>query len=431
MKDVRRAVTSKEAWTSKKVEYPSLKADERRAIETLVEQGAATDLFLRELKGNMPGRGRYGRMAKKFVDRSGIFMQLAEKWNRASTGLAAYRVGRKELGMDEAAAIDFAKEVIYDSHFLYGKLNLPSAMRGGPVRKIIRSAYTFRTFSHNYLSAIFHMIRNQQYAAAARSLRNVTLIGGLASFPFFKALTEAAEWALGDDDEDTMTKILGWMPHKWMRDLTVFGMPGVFGYDLSGSLGIDIPRNWGELAGVPYAAWEDFVRMRKSWKAGQKFRAISESPITPIPVRNAMRGWELYNYGQWSRSGMPLNLYGERGPLQLTETEAFGKIALGFQPTRVAKSHRAFEATRKMEQALQKKKKNFADQYVNALRRGDRETMGSVRKKINDWNRKARQEKKYHRIIDLSSMVERRMRPAEQVPMTMRRAAKQISKRWQ
>jgi len=303
MKDVRRAVTSKAAWTSGKVEYPGLKADEQRAIETLVEQGAATDLFLRELKGSMPGRGRYGRMAKKFVDRSGIFMQLAEKWNRASTGLAAYRVGRDELGMDEVDAIEFAKEVIYDSHFLYGKLNLPSAMRGGPVRKIVRSAYTFRTFTHNYLSAIAHMIRNQRYAAAARSLRNVTLIGGLASFPFFKAFTEAMQWALGDDDEDTMTKIIGWMPQKWMRDLTVFGLPGVFGYDISGSLGIDIPRDWGELLGVPYAAWEDTVRMTESWKAGQKFRAISESPITPIPVRNAMRGWELYNYDSGADPG--------------------------------------------------------------------------------------------------------------------------------
>jgi len=84
-----------------------------------------------------------------------------------------------------------------------------------------------------------------------------------------------------------------------------------------------------------------------------------------------------------------------------------------------------------MTQALQKKKKKFADQFVNASRRGDRETMREIRKKVNDWNRKARQEKQYHRIIDLSSMIERRMQPAQKVPETMRRAAREISRRWQ
>ena len=57
MLDVRKALTSKAAWTGKKVDYVRLSKKEQRALNELVESGASQDLFLRELKGKMPGVG--------------------------------------------------------------------------------------------------------------------------------------------------------------------------------------------------------------------------------------------------------------------------------------------------------------------------------------------------------------------------------------
>ncbi|MCK5421244.1 MAG: hypothetical protein KAJ08_03730, partial [Deltaproteobacteria bacterium] len=119
-------------------------------------------------------------------------------------------------------AIEFAKKIIYLSHFIYGKHNLPSTMRGGNARKLMRSGYTFRSITHNYLLVMAHLLKNQGRAgriAAARSLRNVMLMGGLVSLPFFKAFSEALMWAMGDDDEDALTNIRAAMPADWLKDL--------------------------------------------------------------------------------------------------------------------------------------------------------------------------------------------------------------------
>ena len=94
----------------------------------MIEGGTTMDLYLREIKGNIPGTG-WGKYANKFIEKSGIFMMLAEKFNRASTGLAAFRVAYNEgitlkdgtsTKNDYDKAIRWAKKRVYDAHFLYG-----------------------------------------------------------------------------------------------------------------------------------------------------------------------------------------------------------------------------------------------------------------------------------------------------------------------
>ena len=57
MADVRGALTSKNAWLGKAITYSGLSKDEQDAINELYESGAAQDIFLKELKGNIPGSG--------------------------------------------------------------------------------------------------------------------------------------------------------------------------------------------------------------------------------------------------------------------------------------------------------------------------------------------------------------------------------------
>jgi hypothetical protein len=168
MKDTRRGITGKNAWMGKETDYKNLSKAEQKALTEMVETGAAQDLYLRELKGDIPGKG-WGKYVRKVIDKSGIFMMIAEKFNRASTGLAAYRIAMNEGVLHEGnqtkdnhdLSVQFAKGVIYDSHFLYGKPNLPAGFRGGDFRKIARAAYTFRSFTHNYLDIMVDLMANQ------------------------------------------------------------------------------------------------------------------------------------------------------------------------------------------------------------------------------------------------------------------------------
>jgi hypothetical protein len=440
MADTRRALTSKEAWTGKQIHYKHLKEIEQTALRDMHEEGATIDQYLRELKGDLPRRG-WGKYLKKFVDKSGIFMGLAEKYNRTSTGLAAFRIAYND-GVDFQGgtkgnynrSIDFAKQIILDSHFLYGKANLPEFARGGDFQKYARSAYTFRSFTHNYLSMVAHLVSNQGPAgkrAVAYSLRNLIIIAGLSGIPFFNAFSNALLWALGDDDEDAMTKARELMPHNWLKDMIVYGLPGASaGVDLTGSLSIEVPKSWKDLLGVPYSAMEDTVNMIQSLKSGQIGRAFSESPVTPLMVRNAMRGHTLYTEGQRTRSGRNINYPGKVGARKITAPEMVGK-ALGFQPISSSKSYAAYQAVRKAEESVQEKKRHLADEYANAFRKNDRKTMDKVLQSVREWNSKALKNKEYWKVIDLKSSIRNRLRPAfSQIPKKMRGEATRIYEEW-
>jgi len=442
MVDVRKSLISKNALMGKEVKYGGLPQIEQDALHDMIEAGTTMDLFLREIKGNIPGTG-WGKYANKFIEKSGIFMMVAEKFNRASTGLAAFRIAYNEGATlkdgtstkgDYEKAIRWAKKRVYDAHFLYGKANYPELMRGSATGKIMRAGYTFRTFTHNYLLCMSNLLMKQGPAgkkAFARSLRNLILMGGLTAIPFFKAMSEMLTWVLGDDDKDPLTVARGIMPYDWMKDIVTFGLPGVMGFDLTGSLSIEVPRNWKDIIGVPYAAWDDSVNMVKSLQSGQIYRALSETPITPIMARNAMRGLELYTTGQVSRSGKAINYLDQMGPKKITTKEMVGKSLLGLQPTSVSKGYKAYQATVKMEDAIQRKQSNWASQYVNALRAGDEVKKAKILKAINEWNRRAIKDGKTYKIINIKDAVRSRLQPGyKQIPKKMRGEALKISEQW-
>ena len=85
-----------------------------------------------------------------------------ERLNRRSAALAMFRVAyEKALGRgknkEEAYKAAFAKaeDFVYKTHYLMTKANLPSMAAGGDVgSQFIKTAYTFRRFTHNYLLSL-------------------------------------------------------------------------------------------------------------------------------------------------------------------------------------------------------------------------------------------------------------------------------------
>jgi len=432
MKDARQALTTVEAWKGKTPKYASLTEEELEAVKALHEEGAVMDMMLRELKGSLPGSG-WGKYWRKVVDKSGIFMQMAEKFNRVSTGLAAFRIAKNELGMGQAEAVEWAKKRIYDSHFLYGSANLPEWARGGDWQKYVRSAYTFRSFTHNYLSLMHHLLSQQTpetRRAFALSMRNLFIVGGLTSMPFFKLFADMLYSLLDWDEDDIFTDIRQGLPYDWTKDVVTYGLPGLLGWDLTGSLSIEAPSNWKDILGVPYAAVTDTINMAKSLGSGQAFRGLGESPFTPLVVRNIMRGIELRTVGARTRGGRDINVYGAEGPRKISLGEAIGK-GFGIQPVSSTKAYAQYQAVQKLDTSLKNRTRLWADRYTNALRSNDHREMKKIMSEVGAWNASARRDGKYHLIIDIKRSVENRLKPGiSRLSKKVRSRALEISKTW-
>jgi hypothetical protein len=443
MADVRGALTTMEGLKGKEVQYPNLSDNERQMIHSLWEKGLTIDVFFTELRGKVPGNSMAGRAWKKFVEHGGLFMRVAERYNRVSTALAAYRVGVEEQKLSHKAAIELAKQVVYDSHFIYGKHNLPMWARGGVLQKYIRSGYAFRGFSHNYLNLIHNWMLHQGtpgqphrgHLAVYRSFRNLAIVGGLGAMPFFDVFAKAVMMAFGDDDKDAMTAIRESLPEEWMRNTATYGLPGLAGVDLQGSLALDFPKSWAEILGVPYAAYKDTVNMVDSWTSGQKLRAVAESPITPIMVRNAMRGIELYTLGQFTRSGRPLNSPDQTGPRKIDEYDLVAKAAFGFQPTAISSGYAESQAIDQAIQYVKSHQSKIADRWVNAMNNKDDEGMKDAMVDLLKWNEKQAAADKPHLQITTemfkASIRARLMQPGQKIPKNLRAEAMGDSKTWQ
>jgi len=109
---------------------------------------------------------------------------------------------------------------------------------------------------------------------------------------------------------------------------------------------------------------------------------VAETPFTPIAVRNAMRGIELYTRGQRTRGGKAINVPGEREPRKITGVEAVKKTVLGLQPIEVSSGYKAYQATQKMKSEIRDKKTAWADQYANAKIDKDLKEMIKIKKEV-------------------------------------------------
>ena len=124
----------------------SITPEEKAFLQDFYDRGITRDNFMREMMGDLTG-GRMSYAWRQFSRVMAWPMSAAERFNRTSLALAAYRAARagkvvntetlerfgyqKGQKFDEQAARDFAAGLVTDSHYLYGKANrnLPARRR--------------------------------------------------------------------------------------------------------------------------------------------------------------------------------------------------------------------------------------------------------------------------------------------------------------
>ena len=431
-----------------------LSEEESRLIQDLYGDALITDAYMEEVRGQVTG-GPSTRLWNKLMKVMGYPMSVAERFNRGSLALAAFRAARdgkmkaaarKRYGVEgEKATYEqakaFAEEIVRDSHFVYGKTNAPELLRSSTAGRGLGAAFTFKTFAANLLGLWSWALRTQGKEGAimvAKGLGATAALGGLVSLPFYATLMALFQAATGDDDDWTEA-IRKQLPQNTMlRDIVCYGLPAGAGVNLGGSLKMELAltggmqkggtpkevltEGIGDIIGIP---WDMFVerpsKVMEAMRADNYWRAVEE--VVPTAVSNGMKAWRLATEGQKTLKGRDINDPGEQGARKLSSGEAFGKL-LGFQPVSATRSYDAYTASKHSDSVRADKADEVATIMVKALDAGDSAEMVRARKVLKDWNVKMEEEGKPHmRILmkDVQKRVTQRRRKARMTPKARQR----------
>ncbi|MBU1003035.1 MAG: PLxRFG domain-containing protein [Proteobacteria bacterium] len=434
----------------------TLQSDETKLLEDLYYSGVTADQYMRELQGEMRGVGGVaGAGLRKLNHGLGLPMSMAERYNRCSLALAAYRAARdgkvtaadtlqkagkkkgEAWGYDEAKS--FAEGIVYDSHFMYGKANRPELFRGGTGNKIMSAAYTFRTFSHGLLSLWRHLLTQKGWAgrrAFAMSLAANTALGGLTSLPLYALVVGLIRQLFGEDPAEEAMKLTD---NQTMRDIIMYGITAPAGVTISGSLGMELPMfdrvavdkpideqikgKALELIGVPWALFEDVVDFAGHTAEGKFARATED--LAPAFLANIMKAYRLHSEGAYSASGRPINIPGESGPMKLTTGEAIAQ-GIGFYPLNRAKSYDLYKTVEELKVYRLNKQDELVREYLEAVREKDGEARAKVLSEWREWNRKMKDDGRPEFMIKPLPELSRRREKANQPSRQMRPRAEKL-----
>lgn len=407
----------------------SVSQGEINALKQAYDMGHLDPAFMGELTGFRPNKiwQSYGQ---KIWD--GLFKMFtgAEAWNRTSTFLAAYRRAVR-AGIENP--IDKAVEVVQASHFVYGRGNRPQIVRKtGALGNI---AFTFMTYPLNNLVFLKHRVQDILDAAhkgdkqavkdgmrvAGSNLAYVFAFGGMLGLPFSWLGTMI--WNLFNDDEDDWEVLMRkYLPKTAGRTITR-GIPAaLLGNDMSWRIeGTDV---FGLPVGFQIAtmAKKRAEKAHKLWGQGEYLDAVFH--LTPDMIRNPYRAVVGFAEGG-ERTGVP--------PIKYTAYEALTK-GLGFTPTREAETYKAGEVTRKARQFRLDNLENFAERYLIARKKKDKDAVIELREDLREYNQ--RQKKKGQKSLRISwkdvtksAKTRRRSRRKgyrEHVPKYMRRYQRRV-----
>lgn len=215
-----------------------------------------------------------------------------------------------------------------------------------------------------------------------------------------------------------------------MKDVAIYGLPAAVGVNIGGSLAIgdiDMGNPAKFLIGVPWSKGEGVVSAVKAHQSGQPERAAEE--LAPAVIKNPMAAWRLYDQGQYSISGKPINFPGEAGPRKITALEAVGK-AFGFQPVSSTKASDVRQSMEGLEKFVQNKQTQWANRYVNAYNRDDMKEMARISDEVREWNDRWLKAGKPEFTIKLRNAVRNRTKPY-QPPRKLRALGDQYTEEYQ
>jgi hypothetical protein len=321
-------------------------------------------------------QGKLGAGMSGLADVSMWVFGQTERANRASTIAGAY-LGLKEQhkgAWDQAAqdaALLKAKEISDRAHGVYGKVNLLAWARGGGwAGQVARSAYMFKTFSHNVLQltaevgwkqrdakAVAWLMVSPAVLAGPGALMGKGLLMGLVKkviglIPGLREPDDPEEWFYDQAEE-----YFGAPGRRLARS----GVAGVFGVNIQGSLALqlgwnDLPTSIGEVLGAPYSAVADVLG--GTWEMAHGNFLKGAEKVSPRIVSGGIRAAREATQGVTGKGNQPL-FYGTEA-IRPTKWDTMVRI-VGGNPARLGNISSERWAERKATAAYQERRQAVYD----------------------------------------------------------------------
>lgn len=426
-------------WASKREagqESKNLTRAEAAFLDDFQKHGEALARKTMELTG-MQDRSWASTWYGKLAEWAGKPIEYAEKFNRLSLALAAYRAAKAgdvtnestlaEYGEEkgkpwsEASARKFAREVVNEAHFVYGKANQPAPVRG--FARGLGFGYTFRTYAQSLGSWYYHMLAGDKGSvgriAAAQAALHATVLGGVAAIPLYGTMRTVLAQLFGGEPPE---EVLGYD----QIDVLMYGLPSLGGVYLGGSMELDLPaiagakqgdESWIEqlhdnvflaVTGPFGGALDRLGRATYFADTGQTGRVLEE--VAPTAVTNILKAHRLATTGARTKSGKPIPALGDKSgkPAQLSGAEVLLQ-GLGFQPMSRAKSWNAYQTKQEKSSYKSDFQSDLVTRYVMAKASKDWKEVDNLVAEWKAWNKEHPDQK----IKPLAQLAKRRERPVK------------------
>jgi N12 class adenine-specific DNA methylase/GGDEF domain-containing protein len=388
-----------------------LNDEERHAFRALRASGAIDKTQAHNLAGlsESDTRAYSGTWHRVMTGISHLFHK-AEVINREATGIAAFRLARQS-GMGFDAAVQYANDAIWESHFDYSNANRARFMQSGAAKVLLM----FRQYS---LNMTYFLWRNfyqtfrgespEVRATARRKLVGVLgmtgLFSGALGLPLASVgfgVANAVADALGDDDDppfDAKAEFRNFLADHLgagaAEALTRGPVNALTGADIASRVSLDnlwlreperelegraLADYWLEQASGPIGGiFVNATRGLQLAQDGDVYRGIEAA--VPKAIKDGLRA------ARFATEGVTTG----RGDTLVEDFSPFETVLqlAGLTPARVGERYDANNAVKRYEDALLRRRASLLDAYAMAIRFGDVEGLRETAQRIIAFNAK-------------------------------------------
>ncbi|MGL6289932.1 MAG: DUF7178 family protein [Silanimonas sp.] len=387
--------------------YAEYGGDLGRALEEMEESGAIDRTMTASLM-EISDNSAIKMGSQKVMSAIGFLYHHAERLNRESTGIAAYRLARERKYSHEAA-VEYAYEAIFGSHFDYSNANRAEFMRSNVAKVLLQ----FRQYSQNvtyFLWRNLHQtlkgeskeIRREAATKLFGTIGMTSLFAGAIGLPGYSmviASLSAAHGLFGDDDEPYNPEVEF---RKWLAEnlgsAAPFAAKGAFnpttGLDIAGRTGLgelwvrspDVELEGKDLAfhyleqaaGPSIGIFLNIPRAMGLLGQGETQRAAEQ--MTPKFVRDLIKAERYAEEGVQTLRGDPIIE-------QLSAWEILGQ-SQGFSPAELSEQYSRNNALKRAEQRVLDRRQGLVNLWWNARQSGDQQAVAEAMQAIVKFNKR-------------------------------------------
>ena len=375
----------------------------KNLYKEMMDHGQLEHTMAREvLEGRRQSTDEFTGLKGRILDGLSIPFAATERYNRATTAIAAYDLARQS-GMSEKDSIDYAITTTKDIHTSGLAATAPKWMQN-PVGRVF---FTFKSFVWNsafIMARAFHQAFKGETTVIQHAARRqligtygmVMAFGGVKGMPFYGATSTFFTMLaalFGDEDE----------PFDFNEEMRDFfgelGYKGVFNYvtnlELSNRVGIatdlvfrDDPRGVAE-HGYVLSAMQQMFGPAGSYavSVGNGIKMMNEGnvergieAIAPSFVRNGMKGMRYLSEGALTLKGDPID----------EDINAYNVLmqAIGFSPADLSSNYEKTSAAKSYEKEVGARRVRLLNLHDMAKTTGDMELMAETKEDISEFNSK-------------------------------------------